>query len=94
MFRACLPRFGSLSRHVASLHGNAVGPEVLGMSKVIGDESLRRALAQIAPAPKESDDETAQKQQQTQLPLSDKWMDRSLLESVEKATVQPKHCPD
>jgi hypothetical protein len=57
-------------RHVASLRGDAVAPEVLGMSKVIGDESLRRALAQIAPAPKESDDDEAQKRKQAQLALS------------------------
>jgi hypothetical protein len=75
-------------RHVASLRGDAVAPEVLGMSKVIGDESLRRALAQIAPAPKESDDEAAQKRQQAQLALSNQWMDRSLLESVRYALVE------
>lgn len=74
--------------HVASLRGDAVAPEVLNLCKIIGDESLRRALAQIAPAPKESDDEEAQKRQQAQVALSDKWMDQALLESVQYALVE------
>ena len=40
--------------HVASLRGDAVAPEILGLTKIIGDESLRRALGHIAPAPKAS----------------------------------------
>jgi hypothetical protein len=38
--------------HVACLRGDAVAPEILGLTKIIGDESLRRALGHIAPAPK------------------------------------------
>ncbi len=40
--------------HVASLRGDAVAPEILRLTKIIGDESLRRALGHIAPAPKVS----------------------------------------
>lgn len=71
--------------HVASLRKDAVAPEVLGLSKIIGDESLRRALAHIAPAPKEGDDEAAQKRQQAKVALSSAWMDRALLDSVQHA---------
>ena len=35
--------------HVTGLRGDAVAPEILGMSKIISDESLRRALAHLAP---------------------------------------------
>lgn len=68
--------------HVASLRGDSVAPEVLGMSKIIGDESLRRALAQIAPMPEKNHDAEAQKRQQAQVALADKWMDQALLESA------------
>ncbi len=37
--------------HIAALRGDGLAPRILGMNKVIGDDSLRRALAQIAPAP-------------------------------------------
>lgn len=36
--------------HVACLRGDAVAPEILDMSKIISDESLRRALAHLAPS--------------------------------------------
>jgi len=35
--------------HVAGLRGDEVAPQILGMNKVISDESLRRALAHLAP---------------------------------------------
>src|SRR3989304_4737258 len=35
--------------HVACLRGDAVAPEILGMGKIVSDESLRRALAHLAP---------------------------------------------
>ena len=43
--------------HTASLRGDACAPQVLGMSKIVGDESLRRALGQIAPVPNTKHDE-------------------------------------
>lgn len=35
--------------HVTGLRGDAVAPEILGMTGIISDESLRRALAHLAP---------------------------------------------
>jgi hypothetical protein len=35
--------------HVTGLRGDAVAPELLGMTKIVSDESLRRALAHLAP---------------------------------------------
>ena len=71
--------------HVASLRGDAVAPQILGMDRIVGDESLRRALAHIAPAPssKHSDQERAK--QEAQLRLAGQWMDQALLESVQEA---------
>lgn len=45
---------------------DGVATSVLGMNKIIGDDSLRRALAAIAPAPnkKHSDEQGAQQQAQ------------------------------
>lgn len=75
--------------HVAGLRGDSVAPKILGMSRVIGDESLRRALAQIAPAPKGTDIESEQLQQQEQLRKAGKWMKQSLRESVQHALDTP-----
>jgi hypothetical protein len=71
--------------HVASLRGDAVAPQILGMDRIVGDESLRRALAHIALAPssKHSDQERAK--QEAQLRLAGQWMDQALLESVQEA---------
>jgi hypothetical protein len=38
--------------HVTGLRSDGVAPEILGMSAIISDESLRRALAHLAPAAK------------------------------------------
>jgi Transposase DDE domain group 1 len=71
--------------HAARLRGDSVAPQALGMSKIIGDESLRRGVALIAPAAKDNDDVDAQKRQQAQIERADKWMDQALLESVQYA---------
>ena len=34
-----------------ALRGDGVAPSILGMNRIIGDDSLRRALSAIAPAP-------------------------------------------
>ncbi len=75
--------------HVASLRGDAVAPQILGMTRVMGDESLRRALAHIAPAPKATHNERQQKGQQAQVLLAQAWMSRALLESVQPALDTP-----
>lgn len=35
--------------HVTGLRGDAVAPQILGMDNIVSDESLRRALAHLAP---------------------------------------------
>jgi hypothetical protein len=75
--------------HVASLRGDAVAPQILGMNSVMGDESLRRGLANIAPAPKATHNDRQQKQQQKQIILADQWMSQALYESVQHALQTP-----
>lgn len=75
--------------HVAGLRGDAVAPEILGMKKIVGDESLRRALAHIAPAPKAHHNDEQRAQQQTQIELADQWMNQALLDSVKHALDTP-----
>lgn len=75
--------------HVASLRGDAVAPHILKMSSIVGDESLRRGLALIAPAPKASHSESEQQAQQKQLILAEQWMSASLKESVQHALDTP-----
>lgn len=36
--------------HVTGLRGDEVAPKILGMHKIVSDESLRRALAHLAPS--------------------------------------------
>lgn len=71
--------------HVASLRGDGVAPDILGMTALVGDESLRRGLKLIAPAPKVSHSEEPQAQQEAQLKRAEEWMERSLLDSVKPA---------
>jgi hypothetical protein len=71
--------------HVASLRGDAVATQILGMSRIVGDESLRRALAHIAPAPSSKHSEAERRVQQAQTQKAWEWMDQALLESVQHA---------
>jgi len=90
--------------HVASLRGDGVAPDILGMTALVGDESLRRGLKLIAPARKATDTEEQQAQQEAQLKRAEEWMERSLLESVKAgddarldtglATPRSKYCND
>lgn len=75
--------------HVASLRGDAVAPQILGMDNIVGDESLRRALAHIAPAPSSKHSDEQRAAQETQLQLAEQWMDQALLESVQHALSTP-----
>lgn len=75
--------------HVASLRGDAVAPQILGMDNIVGDESLRRALAHIAPAPSSKHSDEQRAAQETQLQLAEQWMDQALLESVQHALNTP-----
>ena len=71
--------------HVAGLRGDEVAPAILNMKKIISDESLRRALAHLAPAPSKGRDETERRARAEQVAKSTAWMDAALLESVREA---------
>jgi hypothetical protein len=75
--------------HVTGLRGDEVAPQILGMNKIISDESLRRALAHLAPnQPKQcSDEERAARS--AQLAKSTAWMDTALSESSREALRTP-----
>lgn len=71
--------------HVAGLRGDEVAPQILGMNKIVSDESLRRALAHLAPnqAKRASEEEHAARA--AQLAKSAAWMDAALSESTREA---------
>ena len=73
--------------HVTGLRGDEVAPQILGMNKIISDESLRRALAHLAPnQPKHCSDDAARA---AQLAKSTAWMDTALSESSREALRTP-----
>ena len=71
--------------HVARFRGDGVAPAILGMNRVVGDESLRRGLKVIAPAPDKNHSEEQREQQQRQLKQAEDWMEQSLFDSVKHA---------
>jgi hypothetical protein len=75
--------------HVAGLRGDEVVQELLGMTKLISDDSLRRALAHLAPTVVGSYDEAELAARQAQLDRGLAWMDDQLLESVQEALSTP-----
>lgn len=72
--------------HVGALRGDGVATELLGMSKIIGDDSLRRALGAIAPAPKVAHNEEERAAQQAQALQAEQWMQAQLRHSIARAT--------
>ncbi len=75
--------------HIGALRGDGVCPGVLGMTKIIGDDSLRRALAAIAPAPKpkhNAEERAAQQAQALQALQAEQWMKDQLRHSIAQAT--------
>jgi Transposase DDE domain group 1 len=75
--------------HVGALRGDGVAPSILGMNKIIGDDSLRRALSAIAPAPDDKHTESQRTAQQVQLARSTQWMQDQLKHSIAQATATP-----
>jgi len=75
--------------HVGALRGDGVAPSILGMNKIIGDDSLRRALSAIAPAPDAKHTELQRLAQQAQLARSTQWMQDQLKHSIAQATATP-----
>jgi len=75
--------------HVSGLRGDEVAPRILGMNKIISDESLRRALAHLAPAPCKYDSEEERAARAIQLAKSRAWMDKALSESTQESLRTP-----
>lgn len=75
--------------HVGALRGDGVAPSVLGMNKIIGDDSLRRALSAIAPAPEAKHNDVQRLAQQAQVARSTRWMQDQLKHSIAQATLEP-----
>src|SRR6266576_496928 len=75
--------------HVGALRGDGVAPSILGMKRIIGDDSLRRALSAIAPAPDAKHTESQRLAQQAQLARSTQWMQDQLKHSIAQATATP-----
>lgn len=75
--------------HVTGLRGDAVAPEILGMAKIMSDESLRRALAQLAPNQPTHCTDVERAQRAAQVAKSTAWMDTALAESVGEALETP-----
>ena len=75
--------------HVAGLRGDEVAPRILGMNKIISDESLRRALAHLAPAPCKYSSEEERAARAIQLAKSTAWMDKALGESTQESLRTP-----
>ncbi|WP_430230534.1 transposase [Nitrosomonas communis] len=71
--------------HIAGLPGDEVAPEILGMSKIVSDESLRRALSALAPGLPKRCDEAQRAICLAQLIESTNWMDTVLSESTGEA---------
>ena len=71
--------------HVTGLRGDAVAPQILGMDKIVSDESLRRALAHLAPNQPKRGGEEERAAHMAQLAKSTAWMDTALSESTREA---------
>ena len=71
--------------HVAGLRGDAVAPQILGMTQIISDESLRRALQHLAPCLDKPGSEDERCQRESQLAKSTAWMDAALRDSHREA---------
>ena len=71
--------------HVAGLRGDEVAPQILGMNKIVSDESLRRALAHLAPSQPKRCSEEERVVRAAQLAKSTAWMDAALEESTKDA---------
>jgi hypothetical protein len=68
--------------HVTCLRGDAVASQILGMNKIISDESLRRGVAHLAPKLGKGYPEAEQARREDALAKSTAWMDKALAEST------------
>ncbi len=70
--------------YVTGLRGDAVAPQILGMTRIVSDESLRRGLAHLAPTLKRCPGEQ-RAIRETQLARSTEWMSAALAQSTREA---------
>lgn len=70
--------------HITGLRGDSVAPGILGMHKIVSDESLRRGLKHLAPD-LDHGPETERPAREAQLAQTSIWMDQALMESVREA---------
>ena len=73
--------------HLTGLRGDAIAPEILGMTKIISDESLRRALKHLAPCVDDARSDEERAQHEAQGARSAAWMDSALKDSIGEARV-------
>jgi hypothetical protein len=73
--------------HIAGLRGDAVSPQILGMTRIISDESLRRALKHLAPSIGKRCPQDERIWREAQLAKSTAWMDAALKQSIDDALV-------
>ena len=71
--------------HITGLRGDAVAPEILGMTQIISDESLRRALKHLAPCVDDARSDEERAEREAQLARSTAWMDVALKDSIREA---------
>jgi hypothetical protein len=75
--------------HVTGLRGEPKAPGILGMAKILSDESLRRALSALAPNQPKQCTDAERVARAAQLAKSTAWMDTVLAESVGEALNTP-----
>jgi len=71
--------------HITGLRGDAVAPQLLGMKRIMSDESLRRALKHLAPCLDHAKTDEQRAAYAAQLARSNAWMDNALSESIRDA---------
>lgn len=71
--------------HITGLRGDAVAPQILGMTQIISDESLRRALKHLAPNPDNARSDEERVWCAAQVAKSGAWMDAALRDSIGEA---------
>lgn len=70
---------------MAGLRGDEVAPEILGMNQLLSDESLRHALAHLAPHPPKNGSDEERAARTAQRARSTGWMGTALSESRREA---------
>jgi len=73
--------------HITGRRGDAIAPEILGMTQIISDESLRRALKHLAPCVDDARSEEERAQREAHVAKSTAWRDSALKDSIRDARV-------